>query len=951
VAREISIVSEKPSQKLLEGTSEKTVAREASDTFAAGRSVRPTREPWTTPATPTTSEVARAAARFPSYEIVDEVGRGGMGVVFRARQIGLRREVAIKRVAAPHAAIRERFLAESRVAGRLDHPGIVPVYDLLVAEDGDVALVMKLVHGTSWKQSLHPEDEGARRDLDFHLGVLMSVCNAVAFAHSKGFSHNDLKPSNVMVGEFGEVLVVDWGLALDFRDPPDPAAVAQHKSTMDVPSGTPAYWAPELAKGKGADVGPWTDVYLLGAILYEIAAGHPPHRGRDIISAIMAAVSSELPRLDEVVPPGLREICRKAMEPLIANRYQDVAAFQAAVRAYLKHRESRALTAAAAVALEQALAAVAASSARSGEAGEAGEAAERARIYTELAEAATGFRQAGVLWPDNPEARAGERRAELSLATVALESGDFGFAEVRAARLDPADPEVTALLGRIRAAAAFRVRSAQIARLTRGSLAAAVGVIVVGLAAGLVTLRAEHRRSEAGFALAMERLDGIHRLADVKQLADYAAEADELWPARPDRVSAMEAWLVKARTLAGHLDGDRAYLEGLRRNAQETAPSYRFATREEQWEHDTLAALVGGLEVFARTAIPELERRLERARTVALRTLDEPREAWQRAVASIADARESPAYGGLHITPQLGLIPLGKDPRSGLWEFASVESGEVPRRGPDGKLGLTAETGVVLVLLPGGTFAMGTQPPDADHPKGAPGVDPEARRSERPVHDVPLAPFFLAKHEVTQGQWLRATGNNPSAYPSGVTFGGKLHTLLHPVEQVGWKEVKRTLGHLGLRLPTEAQWEYAARAGTRTVYWTGDVKESLRGAANLADAYCKDNGGPGSWSFETWLDDGYVLHAPVGSYAPNAFGLHDTAGNVWEWVEDRYGSYDLPVSPGDGERKAPADRARVFRGGGFRSNAVHMRSADRYDLFAPDYRGFDVGARAARALE
>ena len=94
-----------------------------------------------------------------------------------------------------------------------------------------------------------------------------------------------------------------------------------------------------------------------------------------------------------------------------------------------------------------------------------------------------------------------------------------------------------------------------------------------------------------------------------------------------------------------------------------------------------------------------------------------------------------------------------------------------------------------------------------------------------------------------------------------------------------------------------------------------------------------------------------MVHAPVGSYRPNAFGLHDTLGNVWEFVQDRYGGYDLPVSPGDGERQAPADAPRVFRGGGFRSNAVHARSADRYGLYAPDYQGFDLGVRAARALE
>jgi formylglycine-generating enzyme required for sulfatase activity len=320
---------------------------------------------------------------------------------------------------------------------------------------------------------------------------------------------------------------------------------------------------------------------------------------------------------------------------------------------------------------------------------------------------------------------------------------------------------------------------------------------------------------------------------------------------------------------------------------------------------------------------------------VRARTIDEQRAAWDRAISSIADPAACPLYHGLHITPQIGLVPLGRDAASGA----------------DGSLAVGEETGIVLVLLPGGTFSMGTQRPDAAHPRGSANVDPDAQEAEGPVHAITLAPFFLGKHEVTQAQWLRVMGNNPSAYPSGREIGKRRTTLTHPVEQIAWKDASVALARLGLRLPTEAQWEYGARAGTTGVYATGDEKESLRGYTNLADRYCKEHGGPGSWQFELWLDDGYVVHAPVGSYRPNAFGLHDMAGNVWEFVQDRYGSYALPVSAGDGERQAPADAPRVFRGGGFRSNAVHARAGDRYNLYAPDYRGFDVGVRAARAID
>ena len=171
------------------------------------------------------------------------------------------------------------------------------------------------------------------------------------------------------------------------------------------------------------------------------------------------------------------------------------------------------------------------------------------------------------------------------------------------------------------------------------------------------------------------------------------------------------------------------------------------------------------------------------------------------------------------------------------------------------------------------------------------------------------------------------------------------------MEQISWDEASQVTSDLGLSLPTEAQWEHAARGGTSTIYWTGDDPHSLVGAANLADRYGQQHGGPASWSFIPWLDDGNLVHAPVGSYRANGFGLHDTAGNVWEWCQDRYGPYALPTAPGTGERQVPGNAPRVFRGGGFRASAVHAKSADRYGLYAPDYRGFDVGLRPARAID
>jgi formylglycine-generating enzyme required for sulfatase activity len=385
--------------------------------------------------------------------------------------------------------------------------------------------------------------------------------------------------------------------------------------------------------------------------------------------------------------------------------------------------------------------------------------------------------------------------------------------------------------------------------------------------------------------------------------------------------------------------------------------TWEFSETLDQWWHDALRDLVGGLEAFAdpdpfKGTVGSVEGRLEFARTIRKRTIEDPKAKWDEAISSIRNKEECPKYDGIVIVPQLGLVPLGRDPSSSLWEFAHVQTGEVPIRDKDGKLVFNEETGIVFVLIPGGTFRMGAVKPGEKNPEGSPNVDPEAGGDEGPVHEVKLSPFFLSKYEMTQGQWKRFTGENPSLYGPDATFGGKQHDLRHPVEQVNWEDCMRVLYRLGLALPTEAQWEYAARACTATVWWTGNEKETLRGAANIADSFLKKNGGLASWRYEEWLDDGYSSYAAVGSFRPNAFGLHDVAGNVWEWCRDWYGSYKLTVKEGDGERPVALGpcRSRVSRGGSFRNPAESARSANRSD-FTPGDRYDFLGLRPARVLE
>ena len=341
-----------------------------------------------------------------------------------------------------------------------------------------------------------------------------------------------------------------------------------------------------------------------------------------------------------------------------------------------------------------------------------------------------------------------------------------------------------------------------------------------------------------------------------------------------------------------------------------------------------------------------MEARRAAAATLHERTIQAFSESWEDAITEIALGDR---YDGLEIEPQIGLIPLGADPLSGLYEFGHLESGQIPARDEaTGRLDLDGSSAIVLVLLPGGRFRMGAQSTD---PHG-PGYDPDARPDEQPPRHVELEPFFLSKYEMTQGQWMRLTGESPSEIGVGHP-AAEPDPLRHPVETVDWFAARRVMKRAGLVLPSEARWEYAARGGADTVWWTGSAKESLRGMVNLAN--------PGAerlrvMTTEKW-EDGYLFHAPVGRFPGNAFGLHEVSGNVSEWCADWFGGPDLDAArQGDEgrllsvlaeESGKPADVA--VRGGGFFHVADVLRLANRGRV-PPTMVDFAVGLRPARDL-
>ncbi|NVB36855.1 serine/threonine protein kinase [Pseudenhygromyxa sp. WMMC2535] len=318
------------------------------------------------------------------------IGSGGMAKVWSARQQSLGRRVAVKQLRAErrNAKSRAALLREARLAGSLEHPNIVPIHTLGRSDEGWPVLVMKFIEGTPWKRALEPlYVEGRDPDpgqVERALRVFMAVCTAVDYAHSHGVIHRDLKPDNVMLGAFEEVYLVDWGLALELG----PRGHARPEDVIGL-EGTPGYMAPEMVASEAERIGPWTDVYLLGAMLHEVLLGARRHVGESITETLLASHESSAHDYPSWVPEELAEICNRATQREHELRFASAAGLRDAVGDFLQHR--------AAVDLSEA--------ARQSFARLRRETLEPARFAQLAAEARFGLRQALREWPENARAR------------------------------------------------------------------------------------------------------------------------------------------------------------------------------------------------------------------------------------------------------------------------------------------------------------------------------------------------------------------------------------------------------------------------------------------------------------------------------------------------------------------------------------------------------------------
>jgi formylglycine-generating enzyme required for sulfatase activity len=693
-----------------------------------------------------------------------ELGAGGMGVVYEVHDRELDRTLAMKVLRAGPAAARRarRFLAEARITGRLQHPGIVPVHELGRDAEGRPYFTLAKVEGLTFAAVIEQVQGGASGwTLARVVAHLERVCEAVAFAHDRGVVHRDLKPANLMVGPFGETYVLDWGLARELhRATPEPGGDGSASGDGELATlagdvlGTPAYMPPEQARGELDAVGPAADVYALGAVLHHLLSGAPPYGAGLAPAATLARVlAGPPPLLGPGVSAELAAIAAKAMAREPAQRYPTALDLAHELRAWL---EGRVVTA-----------------------------------------------HASGPWAELRKWIARNRRLSVALGGLAL------------------------------------------------TVVAAVGAV-------------------AHFT-GLERARG-DRLLDLQVLRSLQAELGDLTPEEETILPRLERWLEIAEGLAQRLPWHRETLARLEADpAQDRSAVSQWATLGELVPE--LTAFVGEDGSLARA-----RERAQWIRAVGERTVTRHAADWERARAAVSgDAH----YAGLELLPQVGLVPLGSDPDGGLQAFLHLRSGETPPRAANGAFEVTAQSGCVLLLVPGGVTLLGA---DADE-------SPPPREGELPRHEVPLAPYLAAKYELTVGQWLRLRDGPRAAVP--------LERGAYPAAEMDWTQGRAVLRAHGLDLPTEAQWEHLARGGARGPTWWGSDVIRGRELENL------DLGAP----------------LPVGSRSPNAFGFYDVLGNLAEWCRNGYYAYPAPGEPSgyvgrEGDRAPrPDDPLRALRGG------------------------------------
>ncbi len=556
----------------------------------------------------------------PDYQIIEKLAEGGMGAVYIAKQTSLNRELAIKtlkplreqekqtytnqgRISQVMKQRREMFLSEALVTANLVHPHIIPIHDLCQTVDGSPFYSMKRVIGTPWNELITAMNQ------ENNLEVLDKVCDAVAYAHHNGVVNRDLKPENIMLGEFGEVLVLDWGLAI----PATKNGKTEFASaSASFGAGTPAYMSPELWTGPPEAIGTWSDVYLMGAILFEIVTGKPPHKfpepdskaGNSGLWKIIDSVVRKNEIRETDCTGELISIARKAMHTDCKKRHQSVLEFQTAIKCFQKHEESRRLADRAAETLG--IAAPFDSAKSDNAAAVRQKQPDRRQGYQNFQTAAALYEESWNAWPENSEARDGLRQTRLGYAELAHAKGDFDLG-LQVARQEDG-PEFAQLRKKLTRARKLRygLKYATLAAvgiiITVGAISFVQAIQIAKQKDEIIALYGDKEQLETDLKVGQKKVDE----ADSKVAAaeDKVAAADELLIAATSKVAAAETdladanaevLLVKAEVKRAKADVAVAQMDAV------AAESKAAIAAKEAMEADAKAVIASAAAVKAQT--------------------------------------------------------------------------------------------------------------------------------------------------------------------------------------------------------------------------------------------------------------------------------------------------------------------------------------------------------------
>jgi len=386
------------------------------------------------------------------------LGEGGMGVVYEAQEPLLGRSIAAKRLRTDRTRSDDlrALLREARITSAVSHPNVVPVHDVRIGEDGQPVILLKRIEGRPWSRLLRDPDAvrstlGQADPLAFHVEVLIRVCAAMHAAHTRQIVHRDLKPGNIMVGPDGEVYVLDWGLAASLDPQADPRLPRLEHSAPG--AGTPQYMAPEMVSERYGQIGPWTDVYLIGGLLFQVLWDRPPHGGANAVNMVIEACRNGVTVPDDG-PAELVELCRACLTRRPQDRIQDAETVRRALLTWLDHRASVALadeaTAQEARLLEHMQSAPPGPTAP--------------EVHDRFGAAVFGYHRALEAWSDNPAAKEGLERTVRAVVEHTLARGEVSLARAAISYLSDVPDD---LQGRIDLAEDAAARSrAQLARWT-----------------------------------------------------------------------------------------------------------------------------------------------------------------------------------------------------------------------------------------------------------------------------------------------------------------------------------------------------------------------------------------------------------------------------------------------------------------------------------------------------